>query len=467
MLRDVNVTVTDKLLGAGVIAGEGTHLKIGASPIVSDTPIIIRSSYSMEKIKKLIGYSPLADSVLDSIENGSDIILCLPVKASTAGIIGEVIKTSAATLTVSGSPINTFDIKVRITAGGGLNTAAYIYTINGGFSWSETTTMPVDGIVDLSDICGIKLAFTTPESAAFVVDDEFSFSTTAPTMSNADVLAAFEKIKMVNQEFEFVHVVGECDGALAAAVSVKQQQLLADKHKPLMILLEAIKPTAAQSAEDYAEALIEEYKNIKNYDVQVCAARGNYSKSDGTVREQNLASIVAGLYSKSKVQQSIGQVDTFNISSDKLSKLTPLGIEEFTEELDEARLLTLRSYDGLSGYYVTNAKMLSPTDSDYVYAEDVRVKNKIIREIRKSALQQMQSEVDMESDQTIIRDLTIKKEFIQQPLEEMKESKVISDFTVELIDPIENMKVGNLSLRVRYKAKGIVREINIDLGRAG
>ncbi|GAA6428448.1 DUF2586 domain-containing protein [Dielma fastidiosa] len=467
MLRDVNVTVTDKLLGAGVIAGEGTHLKIGASPIASDVPIVIRSSYSMEKIKKLIGYSPLADSVLDSIENGSDIILCLPVKASTSGTIGEVTKTCAAALTVSGSPTNTFDIKVRITAGGGLNTAAYIYTINGGFSWSETATMPVDGIIDLTETCGIKLTFTTPESTVFAVDDEFSFNTTAPTMSNADVLAALDKIKTINQEFEFVHVVGECDGALATAVSVKQQQLLAEKHKPLMILLEAIKPTADQSAEDYAEALMEEYKNIKNYDIQVCVARGNYSKSDGTVREQNLASIVAGLYSKSKVQQSIGQVDTFNISSDKLGQLTPLGIEEYIEELDEARLLTLRSYDGLTGFYVTNARMLSPTDSDYIYAEDVRVKNKIIREIRKSALQQMQSEVDMESDQTIIRDLTIKKEFIQQPLDEMKENKEISDFAVELINPVENMKVGNLSLKVRYKAKGIVREINIDLGRAG
>lgn len=467
MLRDVNVTVTDKLLGAGVIAGEGAHLKIGASPIDSELPIIIRSSFSMEKIKKLIGYSPLADSVLDSIENGSDIILCLPVKASSAGSIGEVTKTSAAALAVSGSPTNTFDIKIKITSGGGLNTAAYIYTINGGFSWSETATMPVDGIVDLSETCGIKLTFTTPESVVFAVDDEFSFVTTAPTMSNADVLAAFDRIKTINQEFEFVHVVGECDGALATAVSVKQQQLLTDKHKPLMVLLEAIKPMTDQTVENYAEVLIEEYKNIKNYDIQVCATRGNYSKSDGTVREQNLASIVAGLYSKSKVQQSIGQVDTFNISSDKLGQLTPLGIEEYIEELDEARLLTLRSYDGLTGYYVTNARMLSPTDSDYVYAEDVRVKNKIIREIRKSALQQMQSEVDMESDQTIIRDLTIKKEFIQQPLEEMKENKEISDFAIDLVEPIENMKVGNLSLKVRYKAKGIVREINIDLGRAG
>lgn len=466
MLRDVNVTVTDKLLGSGLIAGEGTHLKIGASP-ASDNLIIIQKSFSVEKIKKLLGNSPLTDSVLDSLDNGSSVILCLPVMASTAGTVSEVTKTGKGTLVVSGLPTNTFSVKVRITAAGGLNAAAYIYSINDGFTWSEAVTIPVDGIVDLSDACGFKLTFTLPENDVFEIDDEYCFSTKAPTMSNADVLAALDKVKTINQEFEFIHVVGECDSALAAAISAKQQQLLKENHKPMFILLEAAAPTEGQTTEAYAAALIEEYKIVKNYDIQVCAARGNYSKSDGTDREQNLASIIAGLYSKSKVQQSIGQVDTFNISADKLSKLTPSGIEEYIEELDEARFLTLRTYDGLSGYYVTNARMMSLADSDYIYAEDIRVKNKIIREIRKSALQQMQTEVDMESDKAIITDLTVKKEFIQQPLDTMKENKEISDFSVELVDPVENMKTGTLSLVVRYKAKGIVREINIDLGRAG
>ena len=41
MLRDVKHTVTDGLLGFATATGDGKSLKIGVSPIVSDTPIII------------------------------------------------------------------------------------------------------------------------------------------------------------------------------------------------------------------------------------------------------------------------------------------------------------------------------------------------------------------------------------------------------------------------------------------
>ena len=43
MLRDVKHTVTDGLLGFATATGDGKSLKIGVSPIVSDTPIIILS----------------------------------------------------------------------------------------------------------------------------------------------------------------------------------------------------------------------------------------------------------------------------------------------------------------------------------------------------------------------------------------------------------------------------------------
>ena len=85
MLRDVKHTVTDGLLGFATATGDGKSLKIGVSPIVSDTPIIITGDMDATKIKDRLGLSPLADAVMDSVQFGASRIYCLPVSATTAG----------------------------------------------------------------------------------------------------------------------------------------------------------------------------------------------------------------------------------------------------------------------------------------------------------------------------------------------------------------------------------------------
>lgn len=92
MLRDVKHTVTDGLLGFATATGDGKSLKIGVSPIVSDTPIIITGDMDAAKIKARLGLSPLADAVMSSVQFGASRIYCLPVSATTAGKLGSVSK---------------------------------------------------------------------------------------------------------------------------------------------------------------------------------------------------------------------------------------------------------------------------------------------------------------------------------------------------------------------------------------
>lgn len=49
--------------------------------------------------------------------------------------------------------------------------------------------------------------------------------------------------------------------------------------------------------------------------------------------EENVASKIMGLYAKSSVQQSIGQVDSFDIQG--LLGIMPKGIENVNSELDD------------------------------------------------------------------------------------------------------------------------------------
>lgn len=181
MLRDVRHVVTDGLLGLAKNQGIGVSVKIGPSPVVSSDPVVITGSMTADKIKNWLGLSPLADKIMDSVENGASQILCIPVTASTAGTIGEV-KSDAigtGTVAVSGTPTNSFLLQVKITGKGSLNAAAFQYSLNGGYSFSDEITVPAGGEYVIEE-AQLKLTFSAAENDEFEVGDVFQVATSAP-----------------------------------------------------------------------------------------------------------------------------------------------------------------------------------------------------------------------------------------------------------------------------------------------
>lgn len=468
MLRDVTHTVSDGLLHSAVTTGTGHHVKIGVSPIAADAPIVITGSMTAAKIKEALGLSPLADAVMDSVDNGSNKIYCIPVAGSTAGTNSEVTKTGdgTGTMAVSGSPTNAFSVIAKITLQGALNTAAFVVSIDGGYSYSDEITIPTTGSYELKGT-GLTLKFTGSESTPFHVGDTFSFTSTAPTMTTSDVTAAVDKLKRFNEPFEFVHLVGGSAVAVWQLISAAQVELSTVYHKPVFFLLEAAGANQSESLAEYVARLEKERKQIKNYNVQVVPARGLYVKMDGTTQEVNLAGIAAGLYSRTAVHVSVGKTSqsaALGISKSKLLALRPAGIEEYIEALDLAGYLTFRNYDGLDNIYVYHAFMLSPEGSDYKYAEDVRVLNKIIRETRKAALLVLNDDIDLGDVQG---ELKTRAAFMFAPLQTMIDSKEISaaEITVPDDQQTDFIATGKMRVVIRYIARGYIREIEIDLGR--
>ena len=247
MLRDVRSNVTDGLLGFATATGDGLHIKIGVSPSVTEKPITILGSMGASTIKSKLGLSPLADAVMDAVQGGAARVFCIPVAASTAGTIGEVTKTGdgGGSVTVQGSPNNAYALTVRFTAQGGLNTAAFVYSIDGD-NFSEEITVPVTGSYEIEGT-GLTIKFTEASSpdqkpSSFLVRDTYTLKTTAPSMTNGDVLGAIEKIKSFSEEFEFVHIVGGSTVELWEAVSEAQKELMTVCHKPCFFLMEAAYP---------------------------------------------------------------------------------------------------------------------------------------------------------------------------------------------------------------------------------
>lgn len=489
MLRDVTHKTTDGLLGFATATGDGKHLKIGVSPVVSNTPIIVTGAMDAAQIKSRLGLSPLADAVMDSVQFGANRIYCLPVAATTAGELGQVSKKGdgGGSMTVDGSPTNAFSVAVKITAQGGFNTAAFVVSIDGGNTFTDEITVPVTGEYELAGT-GLKIKFTEAaeedqKPSSFLVNDAYTFATTAPTMTNGDVLAAIAKLQNFAEEFEFIHIVGDSDLPLWQAVSEEQIQLRDVYHKPAFIMMEAAYPTPTENAgtpgigaatpegdlTDWALEMESKRKKIKNYDLQVVTAWGRLVRLDGATQIVNLAGVVSGLYAKASVQTSIGKTREeagFGIQKTKLQELLPAELDnDIIELLDLAGYLTFREYDGLDDFYVYHTKMMSPDGSDFRYAEDVRVKNKIIRETRKEGLQLLNDDIDLEDVQG---ELEAKAKFLFAPLQRMIDAQEISSAEIIVLEGQEETFIEDETMRVkiRYVSRGYIREVYVDLGRA-
>lgn len=476
MLKDVTHIVTDGLLGSGTEKSDGLSIKIGVSPVVSTAPVVITGDMDAARIREKLGLSPLADAVMDSVQFGANRIFCFPVAATTPGTLGEVTKSGegGGSVTVTGSPVNAFSIVIRITAQGGLNTAAFAISINGGYSFTDEITVPMAGSYE-PEGTGLTVKFTDAaqedqKAQSFLVGDSYTFTTTAPAMTNGDVLAAIDKLQSFHQECEFAHIVGESALPLWQAVSEAQKELAEVFHKPMLFIIEAGFPDDSDG--DLADWLLQmeaDRKKVRNSDLQVVAAWGRLVKLDGTTQAINLAGVVSGLYARAPVQVSIGKTRPeagFGISRDRLPELLPAGMDNSAiERLDLAGYLTFREYDGLSDIYVYHANMLCPDGSDYSYAEDTRVKNKIIRQTRKEALLLLNDDIDLENVQG---ELETKAKFMFPPLQDMIDAKEISAAEITVPEGQEQtiLKDGKLRVKIRYLSRGYIREIEVDLGRS-
>lgn len=440
MLRDVKHNVSDGLLGFATATGDGLHIKLGVSPVVSDTPIIVTGDMDAAKIKSRLGLSPLADAVMDAVQFGASRVYCLPVTATTAGTRGEITKTG-----------------------------------DGGYSFSDEITVPLTGSYELTGT-GLKLTFTEAEAedqkpSSFIVNDTYSFQTTAPVATNGDILAALEKLTKFNQEVEFAHIVGASTLPLWQAVSEFQKELMETHHKPMFFLMEAEYPAEGEDGDlyDWAFQMEADRKKIKNTDIQVCAAWGRLVKLDGTTQTVNLAGAASGRYAMTSVQKSIGQTRPeagMGFPRTKLLELLPAGYDNtIIELLDVAGYLTFREYDGLDDFFVYHTKMMCPDGSDFRYAEDVRVKNKIIRETRKEALLLKNDDIDLEDIQG---ELETRAKFVSVPLDRMVDDNEISSYETTVAEGHEEtfLEDETMRIKIRYLSRGYIREVEIDLGRA-
>lgn len=455
MLSNIEVNVKDLSSGAAGGTGTGIHVKIGIAGNGIDGLVTIRRTMDSETIKETLGESPLAYACMRSIDYGASLIYCIPVAASTEAKIteGEKTVTGQGTVIVSGNPCNEYDIVIRMEKEGGLNTATYALSIDGGQSYLEEATVPLSGKAEILGT-GMELVFSATEGN-FAEGDIFRFKASAPAMNNGDVLNAISSLSKFTKDIEFVHIVGTTTAALWQAIEEMAGQLEKEAGKPLLYVVEQRLPGSEETAAEYVESIKTDAMGTGRHlvVVQSCILHRDL---DGYTRRINAAALLCGVMAASRESTSVAYVEANPLSEEKILKILPDGIEEFDYELDAGRYVLIGQYAGREYYNFLNSCTAARADSDYANIEVARVMYRIVREVYKRAQLTQNMDYDTNDVETA---LTPVQSDLNIPCDEAKKDQIISEGSVEIIMDEVDIQARKLPVTASIKPRGYFNNI--------
>lgn len=453
-LPDAYISITD--FGLGILPGgsAGITAKVGVSSKGRVNQIALLSD--SDQIAETFGTGVLVDSLGDSFSGGSKQLYAVRAAGDIAGTKSTVTKTAASvddtgTVTVSGNPLDKYDVKIDIVSGGTLNVATFKYSLDGGTNYSAAVTVPTAGTFVLPDT-GLTLTF----EGTYVAETTFAFTTTAPQASMASIIAAVNVLLDSALAYESIHVCGESDQALWTAMDVLMKQAEGD-YRYIYCNCDAPYMNAGETVDEWVQRLIAMRADFASTRVQVHAAFGTVTDMlTGKQVVRNLGGIIRGYVCTLKRQESPGKVEKGGLSG--VVNIQPEGLNNaHILALDNAGFTTVRKFIGLNGTYVTNGRMMSENGSDYEQEENRRVMDRSCELVRSQSLKKVKAEADEEGIKTL-------EAFLTHALADQIGDGEITSGTVVIPEGQDLYATSKIRVKIRIVPIPIMRFIEIDIG---
>lgn len=198
-----------------------------------------------------------------------------------------------------------------------------------------------------------------------------------------------------------------------------------------------------------------------------------YTSADNTTKATVSAlGDLLGAVSKAKVHQSVAWVEQFptNISLAAFGDGTEYrNIDTaVAEELDNARYIFLRTYDGVAGCFFNDNHTLDTATSDYAYINDVRTMDKAVRGVRTYLLPKLGRPMKVDAatgqlERTAVEHLITTG---NKPLEEMEKAGELSGYKFD-IDPDQDvLSTSRVRGVIKNVAVGVMRNLDLEIGFA-
>jgi hypothetical protein len=371
--------------GLGLIApGARLVALFGLCSLAADNSINLLTSKN--QVSGVLGFGELAEAAAYHLAISGQPVLAIPVNQSVNAAYSAVTKVGSSTsiLSVAGNnALDDHDVLVELTAAGanlGANTAAFKLSLDGGETFSEEIAVPVSGIFAIPNT-GMTITFA---AGTFVVGTTYTFTATAGSFALGDVTAAVDALIANSRvgSVEFLHIVGATDATFAAALDAYLESTATDDHLYLWALLSTVDKGADTEA-DWADDLIADFDGFEGNRVAVAAGYAQLlDPKGGHLKFRSAAWPYAARLASISLSTNPIQFD-----GGALKGVLALRYDENASGLlDDARFVTLRTFDGENGFFVTNGNTMAAADSDFSDVPRRRVMDAAARQCRKTLL---------------------------------------------------------------------------------
>ena len=401
----ITFTIQNAALGNVPPSPSGTFAIFGTSS--GGTAATIADPY--RRVDNLVtdyGYGPGPELAAQLIRSGIPTIF-VKVATATAGAASAVTHTGSGTsvMTITGTPYDQYDIIVTAASAGVVGTdpePTFTVSFDGGETTSRPIAMPASGVyTGYAGTTGLTFNFT---AATFVEDDTYTATTTAPLWAAADVATAIDALLADRREVGLGYVTGACTKSQADTILASVTQFLT-RQKFLGFLVEARDVADGETTAQWKASISADYATFTTDYMGVaagaCLAASaisgiNFRRSIG-----QLAIVRAG---RRTIARDIGAVEDGALCPNYsgTNQTGPLaGVPVDTVYYDEAgdpgldanRFITVTSFTGETGYYITNANLMCGPTSDFTLLQYRRVMDEGCRATRNYFTRKLSTDV--------------------------------------------------------------------------
>jgi hypothetical protein len=312
-------------------------------------------------------------------------------------VVGEGTFTAAA----AANPLDNFSVVIEITKSGtyAAGSAQYIYSLDGGNTFSANQTMP-DGSGNITLPGGVVL---TPADtggpggsiAGFQAGEQYLFGTLGPQLTEAKVLAIIESLIGNINTWGWIHVAQQCNTVTASASSgFCLNTLFSDvetavaavfasgQYVGAWVLIDSPTDTTAANIDSTLEAWAAGVAGVFTT-VGVGGNEALVSPANGWQLQRGSAFAVSAKASVSPIGQDLAWVGSGPLVG--VSKL--YRNETNTPGLGPAGFAPLGTIPGVNGFFIINANLLVSSSNDISLAQYRRVINAACQAARGALVQ--------------------------------------------------------------------------------
>lgn len=355
-------TIRDPGLGT-VQPANSAFLFIGTSS--AGTPYTLYAFQNPADVIDTFGQGPVSEDICYTLAVAGGPVYGIKCAQSTAGAAGSVTPAvtggATGTVSVAGAANDVYDCIVQIMSPGTVAVGTFRYSLDAGNTYSPTILIP-SGATYLMSNTGLTLTFVPGAGAVFFnTGDTHTFTSTAPIYTSTELALAIAALKAANVPLAALVLSGKfatsaLSAGIAGALGVHMTTLFG-LYQPLRALMDGGADIEATTVTSY----------LAFQSDRVAVGYGDERLVSGK------AFTGFGIPRCSVVRAMAARCATIAISTDParfaegaIPGCTSITHDEFrTETLDSQKFATLRTHQGINGFYICKVRFKCAPGSDY------------------------------------------------------------------------------------------------------